>query len=60
MCVVCSSSSSAPDLRGVKESVVYWTVLVGALGYVFPFGESWDLVCEVSQFGDVCVDGFRC
>ena len=59
MCVVCSCSS-APDLRGVEESVVQRTVLVGALGYGSPFGESRDLMCEVGQFGDMCVVGFTC
>ena len=47
MCVVCSSCSSAPDLRGVEESVVQGTVLIGAFGYGSPFGESRDLMCEV-------------
>ena len=46
MCVVCSCSP-APDLQGVEESVMQGTVLVSALGYGFPFGKSWDLMCEV-------------
>ena len=55
MCVVCSSCSSAPNLRGVEESVVQGTVLIGALGYGSLFGESRDLMC---QFGDMCMIGF--
>ena len=50
-----SSGFSAPDLRGVQEFVVQWTVFIVAWSCDASFGEFGNLMIEVGQVSDMCI-----